>query len=357
MKNTIESYSLTRRNNFDFIRFVAAVLVVISHSFPLSLGNNLREPLMILTKGQLTLGTMAVDIFFIISGFLITQSYDRSNNFIRFIKARVLRIYPALIVVVFLSAFILGPIVTSLSITDYFRSYQTYRYLTSAFIFHALSNNLPGVFSNNIYAPAVNGSLWTLAYEFKFYLLVGFLGLTRILNRKTVLALFLLSFASSIFLTTHKGLMQYCHLLNFYSAGMLIYLAREYIPLNIKLAFTSFVLLLISCFIGHLQDVSVFCGSYFIMYFAFNTRLNLSNFAKYGDFSYGVYIFAFPVQQTIIHFFGGSMAYPILIFLYSLPIVLLCAILSWHLVEKVALQLKSYKILSYSRRFPWVDRF
>ena len=98
-----------RNNNFDFIRFIAASMVIYSHAFPLSRGND-GELLKDITNGQWSFGSLAVAVFFVISGFLISQSYDRKNQPLNFIKARILRIFPGLIVVILLSALVLGPL-------------------------------------------------------------------------------------------------------------------------------------------------------------------------------------------------------------------------------------------------------
>ena len=104
----------SRINNLDIIRFIAATLVVFSHSYPLTLGNNGSEPFAVFSNGQMTFGELAVSIFFVISGFLITQSYDRSKDLIYYMKARTLRIFPGLIFCVILTVFLLGPFFTRL---------------------------------------------------------------------------------------------------------------------------------------------------------------------------------------------------------------------------------------------------
>jgi len=337
MKNTIEDHINTRKNNFDFIRFVAAVLVVFYHSFPLSLGDGLREPLMIVTHNQMTFATFGVYAFFIISGFLITQSCDKSKDFIDFAKARILRIYPALIVVT-IFAIILGSMVTPLSLNEYFQNSTIYRYFIFAFTLNNSSMSLPGVFVSNIWGSLINGSLWTLKYEFSFYILVGILGLTKLLRLKSTLIIFELAFISFIFVN-----LPVFRFLSFFSIGMLFYFARKYIPLNYKLATISFICLVIGCFVGYFDHIFVVCGSYLVFYFAFNKKIKLSNWAKHGDFSYGIYIYAFPIQQTVTHLFGGRTE-PVINFACSIPPIMFCAFLSWHLVEKVALRHKHKKL-------------
>ena len=161
-----------RKNNLDIIRFLAATLVVFSHAYPLTTGNNATEPFAVCSNGQMTFGELAVSIFFIISGFLITQSYDRSKNPIYYFKARVLRIFPGLIFCVLLTVFFLGPIFTELNVKDYFKDPKTYDYLKTITLYW-IQYDLPGVFQTNVWPGAVNGSLWTLWYEFFFYIVVA----------------------------------------------------------------------------------------------------------------------------------------------------------------------------------------
>jgi peptidoglycan/LPS O-acetylase OafA/YrhL len=174
-------------NNFDLIRLFAAALVVFSHSCILTDGNYSHEPLSILTGGSYALGRIAVDIFFVISGFLITMSFESTNSLPNFLWKRCLRIFPALIVLLFLTTFIIGPIATALPLHEYFSRDDTYAYLTNVRLFR-LQYSLPRVFENNPYPNAVNGSLWTLAYEFVCYLLVAILGVLGILKKRKLIA-------------------------------------------------------------------------------------------------------------------------------------------------------------------------
>ena len=162
MKVKVSEGLLTRKNNFDIIRFLASLMVVWFHSYPLTLGiTGGTDQLAFLTGGQVTFGGLAVMIFFIISGFLITMSYDRSNDLTKFTKARILRIFPGVIFVVLLSTFVLGPLVTNIELKEYLTNFQTYKYLL-AMSLYKMQYALPGVFETNVYQISVNGSLWTL---------------------------------------------------------------------------------------------------------------------------------------------------------------------------------------------------
>ena len=146
----------SRTNHFDIMRLTAALLVVFSHSFNLSHGKVLGkqyEPLMQLSKGQITLGGLAVLVFFVISGFLITASFDKDKNVLSFCQKRFLRIYPGLIVVVLLTALVLGPLMTELPLWEYFKKPETYNYLVNNIGFIRYQDFLPGVFEHNTVPP------------------------------------------------------------------------------------------------------------------------------------------------------------------------------------------------------------
>lgn len=331
-----------RKNNLDFIRFMAALAVIFSHAFSLSEGNSTNEWIVRLTNGQTNLGHIAVFIFFITSGFLITQSFERTKKPYNYLKARILRIFPALIVVIVCSAFILGPLVTTLPLVEYFTNINTYTYLTSILL-HPINPFLPGVFETNIYKSAINGSLWTLQYEFLFYLVVLVLGVKRLLKSRVIIFCFGLFLILTFFnLPFGDTIAHIPKLFSYFLVGMIFYLLRDKIIFNKVLLIISILTLILTAYIGGFIYGLMFAGSYILFYFAYSKKIKFHGFSKYGDFSYGMYIFAFPVQQTVTQFFGGEMNVYVN-FMISAPITLLLSILSWHFVEKKALQYKKAK--------------
>ena len=120
---------MERSNNFDTLRLVAAGSVIFSHAFLLSQGRQDNEPLVLLTGGQSVLGVVGVFVFFVISGFLVTQSFETTGSPLRFLAKRALRIYPGLAACILLCAFVLGPLVTSLPLGAYLRSAGVYDFL------------------------------------------------------------------------------------------------------------------------------------------------------------------------------------------------------------------------------------
>lgn len=337
---SIEQCIDARKNNLDFIRFVAATLVIFSHAYPLTTGNNATEAFAVFSNGQMTFGELAVSVFFVISGFLITQSYDRSKNPIYYFKARVLRIFPGLIFCVLLTVLVLGPIFTELSVKNYFTNRETFDYIKTITLYW-IQYDLPGVFQTNAWPGAVNGSLWTLWYEFFFYIVVAALGVTRLLDKRVVLAGFIL--ATGLYFLGKGG--QYTDLFRYFGAGMVLYLFRKQIKLNGWMAVVSLIILLVTVKTGYFVYAFTIFGTYLIFYFAFDTRVKLQNFGRYGDFSYGIYIYAFPIQQIMSYLFHNQLS-AWENFLLTFPFTLLFAILSWYLVEKRALKYKKVTLES-----------
>ena len=146
-----------KQNNLDLFRFIAALLVIFSHAYPICLGSTGLDPLERFTSEQLSFGGLAVSVFFVYGGFLIAHSADRSKTARHYFVSRCLRIFPALWFAVFTLAFIIGPLFSSLSTSAYFQSSDTYLYLLNGVLI--LRHPLPGVFTHNVYNAPVNGAL------------------------------------------------------------------------------------------------------------------------------------------------------------------------------------------------------
>ena len=350
-----EEKSVTNRhylNNFDIIRFILACAVIIAHAVPLSntvLGGGIYS---IIARAETTLGAFAVNVFFILSGYMICASYINRKNFFIFIYARILRIFPALGLLILLTVIIIGPIVTTLSVSSYFTAPKTWEYC-KIFLLFFKSPTLPGVeFSSGVFGEAINGSLWTLKYEFICYIFVAILGILRILNKKFVLFIYLLFLFANIFLLAapqdislyqvvpYTVLNSFLNLTMFFISGMMFYLFRDRIHLKFNLAVLLFSMICIFYYSGIPFSIcfSIF-GVYIIFYLSFSSKIRLYNFGKYGDFSYGIYIYGYLIQQLTVKAFGGKMS-PIMNFSISLPIAIICGVLSWHIIEKRFLKLK-----------------
>lgn len=353
---TLDNLLVRGRNNLDFMRLVAAVAVIVSHAFPLSQGaeyERTHEPLMRLTGGQATLGGVAVSVFFIISGFLITASYERTGSPWRFLAARARRIFPALLVVVALSALLLGPVVSSLSPREYFSSPEVGRYF-SAIALVNVNLPLPGVFEGNAYSSLVNGSIWTLFYEFACYLLVLALGALRALRRDVMLGLLTVALAVHLMFTsgawlwfpqvtiwrevwTSSYLLTMAQMGAYFLVGGVAYMYRRHVKLTWWGCGMALALVIGAYLYGRgMLEARAIAGTYAVLYLgSLPSRLNA--WGGWGDFSYGTYVYAWPVQQTLVFAHGGAMAAWLNIAL-AVPITLVLGAASWHLVEKRALR-------------------
>src|SRR6266404_2684024 len=189
-----------RANNFDALRLLAALSVVFSHSFLIAEGSEAREPFAWLTGNQCILGLVGVFVFFIISGYLVTESYCRTPAPGRFTLKRGLRIYPALAVNAVVCAIVLGPIVTSLPLSAYLADPGVVRFVAHVLMLDPGPLQLPGVlFADNSVGLLLNGSLWTLRYEVMMYLMILALAAARLLRLSSAIALVGIGVASVYF--------------------------------------------------------------------------------------------------------------------------------------------------------------
>ncbi len=346
-----------RDNNFNLIRIVAAALVLITHSFALSTGSPGAEPLR--APLGITLGVIAVDLFFVASGFLVYGSLLRSQSLIEFVWARTLRIQPALLAMLVLTVFGLGTLYTSEPLAAYLTSPRTAAYLVKcATLFGGVAYDLPGVFDHNPFAHGVNGSLWTLPYEVRMYaalallwVAAGVLGGRRArLLQATVVSLALASGAAMAWLHFHgAGEQPLPRLVFMFFSGATYHVFRE----RIELSGRMFALLLtgvVAAAFSHRDAFFVAYSlalAYILFWLAYVPAGWIRRYNRVGDYSYGTYIYAFPVQQAIVAKVPGITAAPLLF--ASALVTLTLAALSWHLVERHALAQKQ-RAVDWTRR-------
>lgn len=346
---------IDRANNFDSLRFWAALAVLWSHTFSTTMAHERWEPLMLLSNGQTTMGTVAVAVFFVISGYLITQSFERSRSAWRFAKARMLRLMPAFLVVLLLSTLVMGPVVTALPLADYFGDLQVYRYIVLNGSLTGFSGLLPGVFGDNP-IPYVNGPLWTLRFEAECYILIFALGILGLLNRYVTLALFCGGLVYLVFdgPYTIEDFVQWNHRVDLatkFLAGAVIYHWR--LQLNGLAAMLCVAVTALAMVLGDLWLALPTVFAYLVIYVAMGP-FHLPNMARFGDLSYGIYIYAFPVKQMLVHYDLASTWYTLGSSATVIAIVL--AFLSWHFVEKIALSFKDRTLPGEQRLRDWLDR-
>ncbi len=339
-----------RNNSFHFLRFLAASFVIITHSYVL-LGLPEHDLMVRLTNGTTSFSRLGVWIFFVISGYLIMGSAERSKTVVSYVFRRVLRIFPALIVVVLVTVFVLGSIVSTLPVDSYLQDHMSWRYLL-AITLYRVQYHLPGVFSGLPYPHVVNGSLWTIPYEFTLYALPMLLVLgqkwSRVFPWRGLLVAFVLLVIftraawSGLFYVIVPVLgLNAWHLLNFsvfFVAGMLVHLYKQSIPMKPYLAWITLSLWLVSCWIGFGPYVSYVAIPYLVLFIA-ERRSWLNNFGKFGDVSYGVYLYAFPLGQLIVSVAGIHLSVPTLAIATWISAIV-CGYLSWKIIEAPALRFK-----------------
>jgi len=330
---------MTRANNFDALRLLAAASVIFSHAFLIAEGTDEHEPLILLTGRQSILGLAGVFVFFAISGFLVTQSYEATGSPLRFLVKRGLRIFPGLFAALLASAFILGPLVTTLPLADYLRDPRVYGYVVGNVLLNLSVHELPGVlFVNNPVGLEINGSLWTLRYEFMMYLMVLVLGALRLLDWRVALLLLALGLACLQF--DFLGFLgTWGWLLAFFAIGMVLYKLRHTRIFDGRVALLALAGLVLSVPARQFIELFPLFGGYLALYLALDRRLPVIPATRFGDLSYGLYIYGWPVEITVAHLSGGTASWW-QVFLISLPIALAIAWLSWHLVEAPMLGLK-----------------
>jgi len=343
-----------RENNFTFIRMIAASLVIVSHAYDLlKVG---YEPFAIIS-GFDTLGGLAVSTFFVISGFLVTASLLRARTGYQYLINRCLRIFPGLIVVILLSTLVLGPLLTELTVSDYFTHPHTWSYLKNIYLYD-LHHDLPGVFAQLPFAYAINGSIWTLPLEFTAYLCLLLIFLANGLNSRFIFIFITLLIFTHLKLFDFFGLQNTflfsMHLIQlnkfaiFFFSGVLIYLIKDQIPLNYTLFFCAIGLLIASfgVSLSFVQAPIIYyiTWSYIVIFIAYAPLPLAKYFDKFGDISYGIYLYGFPVQQTLIYFHVQEIGFG-LFTLIAWLISAIFAFFSWHLVEKQALKLKQSTVI------------
>lgn len=340
---------MTRENNFDAMRIVAALVVIFGHAHPLSAQ---PDPTLLGNAVQ----SVAVKIFFVVSGFLVAKSWWSDPHVGRFLLRRGLRLFPALFVLLALTVLVLGPLYTTLSVHDYVVDAGTIRY----FIYNMVLSPvyaLPGVFAENPYPVAVNGSLWSLPVEVSMYLLLPVIAIIAALARSkgVFVAISLLGIALSVYYLNAvptedqivwwgTGSRSVADVGPFFFLGAIVAVTPIERALNPGGAL--FLVAIAALFqLPHYwmqQLVLMLVLPYVVLSFSTIATPMISKAGRFGDPSYGIYLYGFPVQQALFAVGGSSMG-PLENTALAVPVAVALAYLSWHLVEKRALSFKPGK--------------
>ena len=330
-----------RANNFDFVRFLAAFFVIYGHCQVLDGGPASQI-------AGIPIHVLGVLVFFALSGYLVTESLQRHRSVSAFLAKRALRIFPALAVVVTLSAYVLGPAMTTLSLQGYLQSGVPLHYMQGIWLY--LSQYLPGVFEDNIYKIAVNGSLWSLPAEFLCYLIVAASGFFHRRHGAVVLALALaITVTLNLYLPYYKGpqiIWYSTDPFQWAAVAVCFFVSSFYcvfrVPLNGVIGLVALAGLFLSSKALPLTSYSVVMWivlPYIVLVLGSRATPIIVDWGRYGDFSYGMYLYSFPITQTIIAVNHNKInAYLLIVCVTVISVG--SAYLSWHLVEKWALKVK-----------------
>ena len=337
----------SRSNNFDALRLVAALLVIWGHQFAI-MGRSVplfwhNEP-----------GAVGVVLFFAISGYLVTISWLADPHLLRFAARRALRIWPGLIAAVLLCVGVLGPLVSTLPAAEYWSHSLTRGYFANMWLDTRYA--LPGVFDSNPFPSSVNGPLWTIPLEVTCYVALALLGALGLVRMRFFPPLMLLTLAAALqwrysptadeLMPAWSPLLQYAL---FFTLGASLACWRAvWLPRRLLTAAVLVALLLLLRLMGPAvisgQVPLLVIATLGVIWGTAATPL-LHRAGHWGDFSYGLYIYAFPVQQLIIWVFANQIGFAAALGL-SIAGALLLAALSWHLLEKPALAFKPRRVPS-----------
>jgi peptidoglycan/LPS O-acetylase OafA/YrhL len=337
----------SRNHQFDLLRILFATLVLLSHAPEITDGNASRELLHRLTRAPMTFGTLGVDGFFVLSGYLIVQSWLGDPEFLNFLRKRVLRIVPGYLVAVALSTLTVGLLAPGAA--HFFRDLDVH-FVNSVVLLSSPAT--PPVFPGHPYA-MVNGAMYTIGYEFRCYLLVALLGLCGLL-RRPILVLVATTLLLSSFL--YAAPLERMHwprhmealvgqpavafrLTAVYLVGCCFYLFRNRIAFRPLFALATTVVMAV-CFVfapARAELAMVLGGGYLMFYLGQMHLPWLSGMSRLPDISYGIYLYGWPVESLWIWFHRGS---PWIAFLASTVICFGLGWLSWHFIERPALTLK-----------------
>lgn len=339
--------TVSHANNFDCIRILAALAVLVSHQYALT---GLPEPAVL---GVHSLGGFGVLVFFSLSGYLVARSWSADPSLWRFAARRLLRIWPALAVAILLSTFVLGPAVSELPWRDYLRHPQLRAYLGNL-LFQSVGT-LPLRFDGNALPHPVNGSLWTIPIELQCYALLATLGVAGLLrNRWWLIGLTLLLMAPYFVLEVRgNDLVDRLGwtLEQRFAFEFGLFFAAGAILSGLRIDGRRGLAVLAACWVA--APVALLAGrpglalwlvlpATVVILGARSTPL-VRSVGRYGDLSYGLYIYAFPVQQTLIWIFGRQLPWGVLLAM-TIVTTAAFAFASWHLVEKRALQFKPRRV-------------
>lgn len=337
----IQQFSKGRDNNFNLLRLLAASFIAFYHCLFMVYGPSMSD---VRFPYLYDLSQIVLNFFFITSGFLIAQSFARRGDVISYFVARFLRLVPGLFVLSLLICLMIGPLVTEVSLSEYFSSLNTLLYVPLTTMLDP-DRVLPGVFASNINAYEIDQALWTLQYEVVCYIGLAVLGVVGLLKTgrsfNMVCLLIFASYGFVTYLTDLRNINAINHMMHFglsFFVGVVFYIYEDRIELSNGLVIVCLLIAGVIYFVAEKrvsEPFIILATAYLIFWLAYIPDGFVREYNQLGDYSYGVYIYHFPIEQCLVYFFGGFS--PFGLFALALPLTLICAVLSWKFVERPAL--------------------
>lgn len=347
---TIEKIYDRNKNSFNDIRFILATTVLFYHSYEMLPGQ--KDFITTAMSGQASLGSLAVYAFFILSGFFMIQSLQNTKWVLDYFKKRMYRIIPAFLFSLCLFSFVIIPMFSDINFSG---SGGALDFVLKAGSFHLFgySWEIHNAFPNNFLKDNVNGSMWTLKHELACYILLPIIYILCYSKKFFIFLIFLVvTLLAALSLSVQYSLFNipiglawvlsineyhsFILFLYYFLSGVVIYLYRERVIVSKRWVAISVLFILLSFKFGSLKYIFMITLPYLFIILGCSIKNTL--LSKYGDFSYGIYIYAFPIQQLVI--MNMPDVTPILLTLYSFLLTLILSIFSWFAVEKPILKLK-----------------
>lgn len=342
---------------FDYLRLTLALLVIILHAPFVVRGQ--AGVVSVWNDQFMPLFRLVVPMFFALSGFLVAGSFERCRTMLMFFGLRAIRIFPALAVETVISALILGPLLTAYTLERYFSDPLFARYALN--MLGEPQYFLPGVFAQNPFPDMVNGQLWTIPFELFCYISIGIIALFRAHKYPIVAPLATLA-ATLVYLAAryvHWHSLPDIHrslagplLIPCFLAGVSLYFYRERVPASHGL---GLIALAASAVLLALPGLPQFLAPWPLAYataYLGCLKLPRTWFSAGADYSYGIYLYGFPVQQMVVSF-TMSRDSLLLNVVVSVAICTAIAAVSWHFIEKPALGLKTKLTAMEKRWLTW----
>lgn len=349
-----------KNNVFNFIKIMAAIVVIYSHSYFIAPEDKYTD-LVAKVTGVTTAGEISVAIFFFLSGALVTKSLFSSDNAIDYLKKRIFRVYPALIICCFLTAYVFSWVFGGASLIGIITSEGTFNYFLSNSVAVWNIHVIPGVYATHR-TNALNGSLWSITLEARLYLFLAVLYVSGffVKSREYIVAVFAVLVISIAVYPSYVPMIgnDYLSYGNYsfpvfsciFLLGGIFYLLEDKVRIGLPIVIVFLVMVLL--FKGSL----FYKGSILSFAIVFSIWLGTCEFAKKrlqlkNDYSYGMYLYGWPAQQIAYSILNDMVQIkPWMITVVAIPIAFMFAFLSWKLIEKPCIKISSKK----SNLFFWI---